>query len=222
MYKGKFFRMSILAGAVLGGFCNIDAWASSVPPSGLFIDEPGMVLMVDGTDRNSKVTVSARLDAPRRSGFDFGFMSGGGFFSLTGKSRTQGSYTFTGGALVDFALRNRGLDGRFGTSDDLLYRLSDGAGYAVQHYFAPIDPAKSQNPVVTDIYFQNLNLNWDLNLDGTPDVRVRLRVKGSPYDGMAPAPLTVSILPASWLLGSGLTMLGMTGRRRYRARNQTS
>ena len=216
MHNKKFLPSLIITVAISSGFSTHVVQASSVSPSELFINDPKQVLMVDGKDRDSHVTISARLDTPKRSAFDFGFISNDNFLSITGKSRKKGDYTFTGGSIVDFALRNKGSDGIFGTADDLIYRLSDSAGYTSQHYFAAIDPAKSRHPVVTEPYYQNLSLSWDLNLDGLVDARVMLKVTSNKYDGMMPGPMAVSLPGASWLLGSGLAVLGVTVRRRKR------
>lgn len=214
MLNKRFFPTLALSGAVICSFSVSYVQASSVTLDKLSINSPATVLMIDGTDRNSNVSIRVLLDTPDRSAFDFGFMSNNAFVVITGKSRTQGSYTFAGGSIIDFALRDKGADGLFGTSDDLIYRLSASSGYAAESYFAPINPAKSRHPVVTDSYFQDLTLNWDLNHDGIFDAHVRLEIKGSKYDGMMPAPMTVSLPASYWLLGSGLAVGGITLRRR--------
>jgi len=187
MRNKKFLPSLIFTVAISGGFSIHNVQASSVSPFELFVNDPAQVLMVDGKDRHSNVSIQVRLDTPNRSAFDFGFISNDGFLPITGKSRKQGDYTFAGGSIVDFALRNKGSDGLFGTSDDLIYRLSDSAGYASQHYFAAIDPARSRHPVVMEFYYQNLSLNWDLNLDGLVDAHAQLKIRGSKYDGMMAA-----------------------------------
>ena len=213
----KIGRFLILTGAAIGALSSHAAGASTVWPSDLIVTEPGMVLMVDGTDRNDSVKFRIRLATPDRAAFDFGFMNNDSFVSLTRPGHTHGNYAFTGGSLVDFTLRNWGTDHQFGTADDLLYRLSDSAGYANQDYFAPIPASKSRHPVVSDFYFHDLRLDWDLNLDGIADVRTWIDTRGGKYDGMMPAPMAVPVPAAAWLFGSGLLALAATLRRTRQA-----
>ena len=202
--------------AIGGGFSIHDAPAATVAPSEVFVTSPLDVLMVDGKDRDTLVTIRIRLDLPKRSAFDFGFILNDSFIPITGPSRHNGSYTFAGDSLVDFALRNKGSDGLFGTADDTIYRLTDSAGYASQHFYVAIAPGRSRLPVVTEPYYRNLSLDWDLNLDGRVDANVKMKIKGGNFDGMMPGPMPVSLPGASWLLGSGLVALGITARRRKR------
>ena len=123
MHNKKFLPSLIITAAISSGFSIHDIQASSVSPSELFVNDPAQVLMVDGKDRDFNVSIRVWLDTPKRSAFDFGFISNDNFLSITGKSRKQGDYTFAGGSIVDFALRNKGSDGIFGTSDDRIYRL---------------------------------------------------------------------------------------------------
>jgi len=218
MRSTKTFRFLILAGAAVGALSSPATWASTVWPSDLSVTGPGMVLMVDGKDRNASVKLKIRLDAPDRAAFDFGFMNNDAFVSITRPGRTRGNYAFTGGSLVDFTLRNWGADRRFGTADDLFYRLSDSAGYAGQDYFSPIPTSKSRHPVVSDFYFQDLRLDWDLNRDGVADVRTWIDARGGKYDGMMPAPMAVPLPATVWLFGSGLAVLGVTRLPRNKTR----
>jgi hypothetical protein len=133
MRNQKFLPALIFTVTFCGEFSIHDVQASSVSPSEWFVNDPFKVLMVDGKDRDSNVSILVRLDTPNRSAFDFGFIRNDSFLLITGKSRKQGDYTFAGGSIVDFALRSKGGDGLFGTADDSIYRLSDSAGYASQH-----------------------------------------------------------------------------------------
>lgn len=214
MCKRKFLK-SVFIGVVCCGFPGAAALASSVSyPTEVYVTESSGVLMIDGKDRHSEVKIKVRLDAPQRSAFDFGFMNDGLYVPMTGKSHTRGGYTFASGTVVDFALRNSGVDRLFGTADDLVYHLSDSANYAQQTYFKSVMSSKSRNPTVTQDYFRDLLLSWDLDLDGKPDVHTLLEFKRGKYDGMMPAPAAVPLPAALWLFGSGLLGLALTARHR--------
>jgi len=227
----KLFQLLASSGLVVGGLSLNAVHAASVPPSEQYINSPATVLMVDGTDNNSSVSIRFWLSTPSRAAFDFGFMDDSAYVSITNQSRTQGQHSFLGGDSVDFALRNFGSDGLFGTSDDMLYRISDSAGYARQRYFAPINPSHASDPGVTQAYFQDLSLNWDLNLNGQFDAHTLIEFATSKYDGMMPStsagpvycpipnevPTPVPVPAALWLFGSGLIALAATVRRTRRA-----
>ncbi len=176
------------------------------------IDNPGMVQMVDGRDRGNQVQIGIWSSQLQHDGYDFGYMDGGIFHSLTGSCNWSRA-VFSGGALVDFALRKRIGDDGSSTSDYQYYRLSDAGGYAVQDYFSPVGVRNSRNPVVSGAYYKNLLLYWDPDQDQDRDVTVKLWAQ-SRFDGMqfvssdpAPVPLPASV----WLLGSGTLMLALLG-----------
>jgi hypothetical protein len=203
---------ALIGGAVFYVLCPQAAHACRVSLDSLFAGDPNMVWMVDGKDRDASVTVRAWLDSPSCATYDFGFMNGNAYVSITGKAHHIGAYTFTGGTPVDFALRTIGADGVFGTLDDGIHRLSDAASYASQRYFARIDPTSARNPTVGNVYYRYLRLNWNLNRDGRPDARVPLEATASRYDGMSPAIAAVPQPAAVWLFASGL--LGLVGATR--------
>ena len=173
----------------------------------LTVDGPGTVLMIDGTDSNVTVNVTALDGTLPLAAYDFGFVTGTGYTAITS---TIGSYVFNGGDTVNFALRNRGLDNMFGTGDDLIYSILDPADYANQTYLLDIAPSYSQNPVVSSPYYRSLILTWDLDLNGVADTGFNLSVTTplSSYDGMAPVPLPA----AAWLFGSALGVMGWMRR----------
>jgi len=179
----------------------------SVPLSSAFaltVTNPSSVLMIDGVgDNNMTVQVTAADVTFPISQYDFGFYSGGNFTSIT--STINWSYTFNGGDVVDFALREK--------ASNTIYDIANPLDYANQFYSLSIDPSLSQNPIVSSPYYHSLLIAWDLNHDGIADPGFGFTV--TPLlsnDGMAP---TVVPLPAAaWLFGSGLLGLGALARRR--------
>lgn len=221
MCKQRFLKV-LIVGTAFCGFPGIPAWAHSVPMAPpLVVNSPSEVLMIDGKDRNSRVKIRVQLDAAEWCAYDFGFMDDGSYTSITGRAKPRGGYTFMGGSVVDFALRNYGADRLFGTPDDLIYRLSDGADYAREIFFRPVEPSLSKNPSLTQKYFRDLRLGWDLDLDGKSDVYSWLEIKRGEYDGMMPVPAAapVPVPGAVWFFGSGLLGLALVARRAERRRH---
>ena len=173
----------------------------------LAVNGPGLVLMVDGSDSNVTVNISALDGTLPVATYDFGFVTGGGYNRITS---AIGSYTFAGGAMVDFGLRDRDLDNTFGTGDDIIYSISNPADYANQWYYTPITASSSQNPVVSSPYYHTLALLWDLDRNGVMDTDFDIGVSTplTGTDGVMPVPLPAAL----WLLGSGL--LGLAGSLR--------
>jgi len=186
-----------------------------IPPgpasADLVVNSPGLVMMIDGTDHNGGVaTFNIDLTLPLPM-YDFGFVSGNVFTPIAlapnGPDSLWGQYNFSGGSLVDFALRNN--------QTSTIYTIEDPADYANQIFSGPIDPSHSVNPVVTSTYYNTLAIEWDLNGNGfnpLQDAGLTLTYAVNPYDGMAPAPVP---LPTSMLMfGSGLVgFVGMSWHR---------
>jgi hypothetical protein len=177
------------------------------------IDQPGLVLMVDGKDPNT--SVKFEITTYRNgSGLDFGFMMGDTFSSLYSGWRQKKNLVFTGGTTVDFAVRNKGVDRQFGTSDDQIFRLSDPAHYANQYYSGAISPGKSVTPQQAETYYRDLTMLWDLDHDGIRELKITLHTRNA-YDGMhfvasaTPVPLPAAV----WLLGTGLAGLAALAQR---------
>ena len=177
----------------------------------LVVNSPGLVLMIDGTDHNPGVaTFNIDLTLPLPM-YDFGFVSGNVFTPIAlapnGPDSLFGTYTFSGGSLVNFALRN--------DQTSTIYTIADPADYANQIYTIPIDPSHSVNPVVPYTYYNTLAIQWDLDGNGFNPLRdagLTLTSAVNPYDGMAPAPVPI---PTSMLMFStGLVgFVGMTWQR---------
>lgn len=187
--------------------------ASLIPPS-LWVDEPGLVRMVDGQDPDTSVAFKITERNPY-SGLDFGFMTGDIFSPLGSGWRQKQNPAFAGGSTVDFAVRSMGADKQFGTSDDQIYRLSDPGHYANQYYSGQISPWKSIRSEQDGIYYRTLTMIWDLDHDGIRDLKITLQTR-SAIDGFQfVAPATPVPLPAAvWLLGAGLAGLTGLGWRR--------
>ena len=202
-----------LIGSLLLASPLSSAYAALLTPA-LAVDGPGLVLMVDGLDSNVTVNIKA-LDATLPlAKYDFGFVTGGSYNLITNQfGTTFGSYTFAGGTVVDFALRDQGSDNTFGTGDDVVYSISNPADYADQWYYTPIAASNSRNPVVNNPYYHTLALLWDLDRNGVVDAGFDIGVSTPLFgtDGVAPIPLPAAV----WLLGSGL--LGLVLVRRTKA-----
>lgn len=187
------------------GFAGLLALASPLSSAwALTVTSPGLVLMIDGTDPNVTVNIGVGDVTFPVGRYDFGFVTGSTYTMITS---TAASYTFTGGTVVDFALRD--------TWSNTVYSISNPADYATQIYLGTIPAANSQNPVVTSDYYKTLTLLWDLNNDTIADAGFDIAASTPLWgnDGMAPTPVPVPA--AIWLLGSGMVgVLGLGARRR--------
>lgn len=199
-WKKRLAPLAVGTGIICSGLFPAAAQA-------LLVDEPGLVMIIDGRDRGNDVgTFNIDATVPVRD-YDFGFVDRNGFTSIAlrpvGPASIFGSYSFEGGTLVNFALRSN--------SSGLIYSIADPVDYADQLYFVPINPIFSVNPHVSFTYYNSLLLQWDLDLNGVVDVGFTLTTAKDPFDGMTPAPVP---LPASFLLfGSGLAGFGATWKR---------
>lgn len=193
--------LALGAGMTCGGLFPATAEA-------LWVDGPGLVMIIDGTDPGDRVGTFNIDGTFRLNEYDFGFVDETGFtpiaLSPAGPSSVFGSYRFEGGTLVNFALRE--------TSSGSIYSIADPLDYANQLFLDPIDPSYSVNPPVPYTYYNSVLLEWDLDHNGSRDVGYTLTTANDPFDGLAPtAPVP---LPASFILfGSGLTGFGMMWKR---------
>lgn len=193
-------------------------YASNAGATGVKVDGPGLVLIVDGKDSNTtEKTFNFDLTLPLNQ-YDFGFVDASSGFTpfvmnnsgwVNGGWFFFGTYTFQGEDLVNFALKDR--------STSLIYAIADPLDYADQLYFDAIDPSFSRNPEVTFPYYNKLVLEWDLNRDGFvlgQDAGLTVTKASSHYDGLAPMPAVVPIPATVLLFGSGL--MGIAGSARKR------
>lgn len=202
---GKFFRPLFCIIVMLPGLA-VEAGATILEPA-LLVEQPGLVLFVDGADRGSQVrTFNFDWTFPADR-LDFGFVENAGFTPIAlrpaGPASIFGTYTFTGGQLVDFALRDRHTGQWF--------TISDPRNFATQYYFSEVHPSHSRNPVVTNPYYNALILQWDLaamGLDGHKPFGFTMTSTQNVWDGMQPVPLPA----AAWLFASGVAAL--VGARR--------
>ena len=189
------------------------AQAASIPCE-VIINQSGVVYIAAGKGQDTQVNLQVRAQWGHSAGYQFGYVDGSVFLPIINEKGTKGNLTFQNGTLVDFAVRNKGADGIFGTTDDGLFRLSDASGYATQTYSRPIKRTRSNAGNPAD--YRKLTLQWDLNNDNINDLTVLLKstTHGAGVHFVASAtPVPVPVPAALWLLGSGITGLTAFLRR---------
>lgn len=172
--------------------------------SALLVTGPGSVRMVDGTDSGSGVDgVAFNVTSP--SGYDFGYVTGSpGSLTFNFISSTtpvsgpvdiglgMGSWSFTGGDIVDFALKQN-----FGSED--IFSIAEGFG--TLEFFNQVS-GSGVNPAVLIPYFNTLEISWNI-----PSLNFGLSILDGvgQFDGLTVVPIP----PAALLFGTGL--IGLIG-----------
>jgi len=152
------------------------------------------VLMIDGVgDANATVGIQV-FDTS--TGYDFGYYDGG-FNLILDDSNLFATTTFAGGDIVDFAIMN--------TTTGEITKLSDGT--ATMNFTGVVLASNSQNPVVSNDYYQNLTITWTI---GNNDFVVNM---SDIYDGFAPS---VPEPSAALVFGLGFVMFERIVRRNRR------
>lgn len=170
----------------------------------LIVNGPGPVRIVDGADSGSGVDgIAFNVTSP--SGYDFGYVTGSPgsltFNSIASNSPVSGpvdvglgtgSWSFTGGDIVNFALKQN-----FGSGD--IFSIADGFGTLE---FLDQVSGSGVNPGILIPYFNTLEISWNI-----PSLNFGLSIldAGSQFDGLTVVPIP----PAALLFGTGL--IGLIG-----------
>ena len=156
------------------------------------------VMMIDGVGDGVNASVNI-LSSDTSDYYDFGFINPyGDFEEIVSGTENFGFYTFEGGKIVDFSIRD---------SVGVITRASEGT--AKMYFSGYIDASFSENPTVTDNYWQNFSITWEFcNND------MVINISG-PFDGFAPAPAPAPEPATMLLLGSGLLGLAGMGRKKF-------
>ena len=167
------------------------------------------IWIIDGDDDGATVDIS--LIDNVMGGFDFGYLDNGAFAALLSDGDVFTQHTWSGGDVVDFAIRN--------TATGYIYSLGNdesGNNYCTLSFSGEIPAAYSVNPSlgVTGNYWSTVNMKWGVptSIPGYPgDTTVGFDVAmaiTSPHDGVAPVPEPATM----FLLGPAL--LGLVGFRK--------